>query len=301
MAGSGDAMFCLGIDGGGTGCRAVLADPRGHRLGEGRAGPANIVTDPDGALRSILAAAGAAMAGHCGPHQVVAVLGLAGAQIDGAAARIAAALPFRHGHVVQDLEIAVAGALGPHDGLVAVVGTGSAFARRQGGVLRTLGGWGLALGDEGSGAWIGRALCAEALRALDGRRALTPLLHRTLADHGGGAGLVAFARTARPAEYAALVPGVLSAAARGDAAAQALRQRAAAEVLDALAALQVDPPLPAVLTGGLGPRLLDSAPDGWVLAPAAGGPLEGALAMAAHILSARDTPTSPPRGPRPER
>ena len=32
----------LGIDGGGTGCRAVLADAQGRQLGLGAAGPANI-------------------------------------------------------------------------------------------------------------------------------------------------------------------------------------------------------------------------------------------------------------------
>ncbi|MDE3240946.1 MAG: ATPase, partial [Paracoccaceae bacterium] len=57
----------LGIDGGGTGCRAAVADARGRILGRGKAGPANIVTDPDGARANILAATVAALGSHGSP------------------------------------------------------------------------------------------------------------------------------------------------------------------------------------------------------------------------------------------
>ena len=52
----------LGIDGGGTGCRAALADADGRVIGRGEAAAANIWTDPEGALGNILDAARAAMA-----------------------------------------------------------------------------------------------------------------------------------------------------------------------------------------------------------------------------------------------
>ena len=38
--------FFIGVDGGGTGCRAVVAGSDGAILGSGRSGSANIVTDP---------------------------------------------------------------------------------------------------------------------------------------------------------------------------------------------------------------------------------------------------------------
>ena len=41
------ALF-LGIDGGGTGCRAAVADASGRILGTGVAGPANLTSDPAG-------------------------------------------------------------------------------------------------------------------------------------------------------------------------------------------------------------------------------------------------------------
>ena len=74
----------LGVDGGGTGCRAAVADGSGRVLGQGAGGPANIWTDPDGALASILAAARQALeaaAPRADPADVVAGLGLAGANV----------------------------------------------------------------------------------------------------------------------------------------------------------------------------------------------------------------------------
>ena len=49
-------QYVVGIDGGGTACRAALADRQGRILGRGQAGAANIRTDLPGALANILAA-----------------------------------------------------------------------------------------------------------------------------------------------------------------------------------------------------------------------------------------------------
>ena len=88
----------LGVDGGGSGCRAAVADAAGRVLGHGAAASANIWTDPDGARANILAAAQAAVeAADAGARlgELVAVLGLAGANIAGAAERLAEAAAVR--------------------------------------------------------------------------------------------------------------------------------------------------------------------------------------------------------------
>ena len=46
-------QLILGVDGGGTGCRAAVADLSGHVLGRGEAGAANIASEPDGAAGNI--------------------------------------------------------------------------------------------------------------------------------------------------------------------------------------------------------------------------------------------------------
>jgi hypothetical protein len=55
------------------------------------------------------------------------------------------------------------GALGPGDGTVAAIGTGSFFGRRSGGAYRYLGGWGYQLGDEASGDVVVVILVRSAL------------------------------------------------------------------------------------------------------------------------------------------
>ncbi|MCA3553720.1 MAG: ATPase, partial [Rhodobacter sp.] len=74
------ALF-LGIDGGGTGCRAAVCDDAGRILGEGRAGPSNIASDPDGARANVLAAATRALPAGATLGQLCSVMGLAGANV----------------------------------------------------------------------------------------------------------------------------------------------------------------------------------------------------------------------------
>ena len=50
-------VFVLGIDGGGTSCRAALATLSGGIIGRGKSGPANIRTDLTGARENIVDAA----------------------------------------------------------------------------------------------------------------------------------------------------------------------------------------------------------------------------------------------------
>ncbi len=271
-------MLYLGIDGGGSGCRAALADADGRVLARAEAGPANIASDPAGAAASILAAAGQALAAAGAEAGAVAAgLGLAGANVAGAAARLAAALPFARARIVTDAVTAAMGALGPGDGIVAAIGTGSVHARQRGGAIRQIGGRGLALGDEGSGAWIGRGILARALRAADGLAPMTPLLAALIAEAGGEEEVVAFSLRARPADYAALAPRVL---ASDDPAARALAEAAAAHIAQGVEALQQGAALPVVFLGGLGPTFAARLAGRWPIVPARGSALDGALALA---------------------
>ncbi|MBN2741661.1 MAG: ATPase [Rhodobacteraceae bacterium] len=265
-------MHFLGLDGGGSGCRAVLADQTGRIIGRGSAGPANIASDLAGARHNILTACNQAMAG-VDIVELGAVLGLAGANLGDAAEALAAQLPFQ-ARVVQDVTTSVRGALGKADGIVAAIGTGSVFARQMEGMIHSIGGWGLRLGDEGSGAWIGRALGMAAARASDGFREITPLLRDALSEWDGRAGLIAFSLRATPADWAAYAPRVLNS---DDPAAYEIRDQAEAEIRAALTLLQPESPLPVTWIGGLG-RLL--AVSDWPAQDALGTSLDGALAMA---------------------
>lgn len=270
----------LGIDGGGTGCRAAVADAGGHVLGRGQAGPANIVTDPEGARANILAAAAQALGTHGAPGDLHAVLGLAGANLPDYSARLLKALPFASARVESDVVIALKGALREGDGVVATIGTGSVFAVQQAGRIRAIGGWGLVLGDEASGAWLGRTLLSAALHAEDGLRPMTPLLRAVLTDGGGAAALVDYARTAAPSAFASHAPRLLQAA--DDPAAAEILALADDWIARSIDHLRGDAGLPVTFLGGLGavfagrlrPRYGDA------LRPALGTALDGALWLA---------------------
>lgn len=266
----------LGIDGGGTGCRAAVADATGRILGRGASGPANIASDPDTAAANILTAARAALAEAGGGTIRAAGLGLAGANAAGAPDRLRAALPYNHVAIVTDAITAIKGALGSADGIVAALGTGSVFASQRGGIIRQIGGRGLALGDEGSGAWIGRALLAQTLRAVDGFTPFTPLLATILAEYGSPDAIVAFSLSARPADFATLAPRVLGSS---DPAATAIAAQATADTAEAIAVLQSAPALPVTFLGGLGPAFAVRLPH-LPQRPALGTALDGALLLA---------------------
>lgn len=246
----------LGIDGGGTSCRAALATADGRVVGRAKAGPANIMTDLEGSRDSIVEAARRAFADAgrdpAGVAETPAVLGLAGTNVGGLGERLKAILPFRESVVESDAAIALEGALGEHDGAIAIVGTGSIFVSRKAGRIQTIGGWGFLLGDLGSGARIGRDLLQETLLAHDDIHAGSPLADIVLRKFDGDPrAIVKFGAGARPADFGALAPLVFEHADHGDTAAGRVLARALGDIEEALDALQLVPGDRLCLLGGL--------------------------------------------------
>lgn len=257
-------MYVLGIDAGGTKTLAYLAAPDGTVVAEGRAGGANLQASGELEVEKALhAAVDAATAGGQAPAAVC--LGMAGMDRPGDAATARAVmrrLGFRVPTlVVNDALLALTAGAGHGPGLVIVSGTGSiAYGRDAVHRAARAGGWGFAVGDEGSAYWIGRRALAAVLRGADGRGPSTSLTPLVL-EHVG----VARADALVPAIYAqglrreliAALGGVVGKAhAAGDAVAGAILERAADEL--ALAAAAVAERLvlrgesfPTLLSGGL--------------------------------------------------
>jgi glucosamine kinase len=278
------AVF-IGIDGGGSGCRAIVAGANGVILAQAEAGPANIATDPDGALRSILHCAETACRQVFGSdtggqiRRARAGLGLAGANARGAAERLATSLPFARCRIETDALTAARGALGHEDGIVAALGTGSVFVRQQNRRLQQFGGWGIVLGDEGSGARLGRAALARAVLAVDGRVPMTPYLDRLIDQNGGPEGVVSFSLVARPADLARLAPDII---ASDDPSCRAIWAESVSDVAGMLAFLRRDTALPVTFVGGLGAPTGAALPD-LPQSPAKGTALDGALMLAREL------------------
>lgn len=272
--------FFLGIDGGGSGCRAALADVDGIVLAQAEGGPANIASDLDTATANILAITRDVLRQRAlAPDMpgLSVAMGLAGANIPSCATQFRARLPFTRLRIDTDATTALKGALHDGDGIVAAIGTGSVFVRQLAGVAHSIGGRGLVLGDEGSGAWMGRALLSASLRAVDGFAALTPLLQSVLDELGGDGGVMAFGTTAVPADYARFARRIADS---DDPAAREIMARASADIAASIALLQPAAPLPLVFLGGLGARFAPRFAADWTIQPPLGSGVDGALWLA---------------------
>ncbi len=283
--------FVLGIDGGGTSCRAAVATAQGTILGRARAGAANIRTDLTGARSSIVEAAERAFA-EAGLDAAAiagtpAVLGLAGANVGTYSQQLAAILPFSHSRVESDALIALEGALGARDGAIAILGTGTAYMLRRGEEARTVGGWGFLVGDQGSGARIGRDLLEETLLAHDGIRPASPLTAEILAVfRNDPRDVVEWTTNAKPGDFGGFAPKVFEHAQRGDKVATFIVERATAEIERSIGVLGLAGEEPLALLGGLAPLFaprLSPALRGRLVEPAQDA-LGGAVQMAARLF-----------------
>lgn len=250
----------LGIDGGGTSCRAALADLDGEILGRAKSGPANIRTDLTGARANIVEAARLAFIDAGRDPALIpetpALLGLAGSNVGTYRQQLEAILPFRRSAVESDALIALEGALGEADGAIAVLGTGTAFMVRHDGQVRTVGGWGFLIGDQGSGGRIGRDLLEETMLAYDNIRGASPLTQALLAVfRNNPRDVVEFTTTAKPGDFGGFAPMVFEYAARGDAVGERILARAVADIEDSLGVLDLRAADPLCLLGGLAPLL----------------------------------------------
>ncbi len=280
-------VYLLGVDGGGTRCRARLCSFSGKTLGEGLAGPANIRIGLEESFAAIERATSECLsAGRLasGEHDIVACLAMAGAGDPIALAALKRYKhPFQRVVFTTDAHAACVGAHGGRDGGVIIVGTGSVAEAVVKGRHHRIGGWGFPVSDEGSGAWLGCELIRRVLWAHDGRRDWTDLLsHISKQFEQEPYAIVRWMSTAKPRDFGNLAPLVVLYAREHDAAGVELMRLAAAHIdvlADRLMALGA-PRL--ALSGGLA-----SSIEPWLgdltrsrLVPAEADALAGAVELA---------------------
>jgi glucosamine kinase len=159
--------------------------------------------------------------------------------------------PFRAAVITTDAHAACVGAHGGKDGGVIIAGTGAVAWATINGKTYRIGGWGLPVSDEGSGAWLGSEVLRRVLWARDGRTAWTPLLRTVFADFSNDPhAIVGWTATASPRDFGAFAPRVAEYARNEDRAAVELMQMAAAHI-DSLAARLIELGVPRLsLVGG---------------------------------------------------
>lgn len=165
--------YYLGIDGGGTKTTCAVGD-ESRLLATATAGPSNVVRVGEAQARKSLqqAVRQACAAAGIAPGQVaytcVGGSGAARPELAEIVRRSLAEILATPIDVVGDMQIALEAAFDTGPGVIVIAGTGSiAYGRdRQGRTVRA-GGWGFAIGDEGSAHWIGRAAVSAVLRTAD--------------------------------------------------------------------------------------------------------------------------------------
>ena len=285
-------LLLLGVDGGGTRCRARLSTSHGIVLAEAVSGPANLRLGLERSFSAVIDAAAQclrnAALGESKMSRVVACLALAGASEPAhAAAAEAHEHPFQQIIITTDAHAACVGAHGGRDGGIIIAGTGTIGWAMVQGEIHRIGGWGLPISDEGSGAWLGSELLRRVLWARDGRVRWTPLLRSVFANFQRDPHVILdWAAHAQPSDFGSYAPSIVAHAARRDTAAIELMSLAAGHI-DALAAQLIDCGADRLsLVGGLASSLrswLSPATQSYLIEPA-GDALTGALALARGVV-----------------
>lgn len=258
--------YLIGVDGGGTGTRAVVARADGSLLGQGSAGPSALGQGVPKAWSAITSAIQEAFSGSGealpGWDRCALCAGLSGASI---AAWRQSFFELNPGFSQLMLETdAFAILLGAHDarpGAIVAAGTGSVGeALHRDGERRRASGWGFPVGDEGSGAWLGLRAMRHAQCVMDGR-AEGGLLAQRIFEECGRDRLALQDWCSRAAQYAyaQLAPLVFECAKR-DPAAEALLNDAAQALADIARAIDPTGELPLAVTGTIGQRLAERLP-----------------------------------------
>jgi glucosamine kinase len=208
--------FFLGIDGGGTKCKARLEDAQGNLLAEAISGPANAARNLTGSVKAVLEASEKAIAKAnikgLSLNRIHAGIGLAGINIPQVKQEfLKQKLPFASWHTTTDLHIACVGAHLGQDGAIVIVGTGSSGIAIHNGQHLEIGGHGFVVGDKGSGAWLGKMAISHCLETLDGIAPNSLLSEQVmrLLDCDNAYDLVNLTLEAKPAFYASIAPLIL--------------------------------------------------------------------------------------------
>lgn len=296
-----ESRYFLGVDGGGTGCRARLTDASGNVLGEGVAGPANLALGIEVAVNSVMEAVYQALKlaqlGTVQLKRTHAGLGMAAANVPKHREALEkATLPFMSVTIRSDAETACLGAHSGNDGGILILGTGSQGVVYRNGAFSTVGGWGFALSDSGSGSILGRAAVRRAFLAHEGIESSSLLtrevMHRFDFDL---AAMLDWAEKAKPSDWADFARLVFAHAKQADEVALELVRESADAAERMLGRMQAMGATRICLMGGLAQPIMPYLSHRFnnVIVKPEGDAMDGALLLARAKAGNRDKQRSP--------
>jgi len=229
----------LAIDAGGTKTRCLLAD-ESQVLGRATTGSVKLMrvgeAEASARLQAMLTEVSLA-AGFALSEVTQTCIGIAGLTIEAVRQWAEREIGKSVGGsllLAGDEEIALDGAFRGGPGILIIAGTGSnVLGRAADGAMYQAGGWGPALGDEGSGFWIGQEALRAGFWAKD--RGIQTNLLTEIGEFWGAKSLgeIVEMANARPGpDFPALTPVVVRCAEAGDELAAAVLERAGVELAE---------------------------------------------------------------------
>jgi len=262
-------MYFLGLDGGASSTKCLVADEKGEVVGFGRAGPSNHLHGEEGVARLKRALRGSineATEELNGNSLDTICLGLTGVDSTGPNRELVInivknIIQAKNVILEEDIKIALAAASINQPGIVVYGGTGAnAYGKGREGNEVNVGGWGYIIDDKGAGYDIGRQALRKSFRYFDGRGRKTSLLKKIKA-HFDCETAQELKRTVYRddglprQEIASLSTIVKKEADQGDPAAQNILKQAGVELsqlaLTALRELCPEESLPVYTAGGV--------------------------------------------------
>ncbi len=276
--------YLVGIDGGGTSCRARVIDHKSNLIAEGRSGSANILLGAEPALDAIIDALLDAGIEESQFESLHIGAALAGAEQKSAwDAFMGQPHPFASMTLNTDAYGACLGAHQRQDSAIMIAGTGSCGILLNQGQQHVVGGREFPISDQGSGAVMGLRLIQQTLLAHDEIRPHTPLTLHVLEHFNQDIdAIVDWSKSALPKDYGQFSPQIFSLAKQCDPLAIELLTQTAQDIEMFLWALHKRGARQICLMGGIAERIqawLTPAIQEFIV-PAKGDAMDGALMLA---------------------
>ncbi len=300
-------QLVFGADGGGTKTLGLVSDLDGNIIARHTVGASNpnVVGFEAAAANIVELLNNTCAAANCNPADLRSiVLGLSGAGRQDARKQLQELIKQHTGMALPvtidtDARIGLEGAFNGAPGIVIIAGTGSVvIGKAADGSTTMIGGWGRALGDEGSGFYLGLE-ALKSLRLYYDKRGGSEMLASAIASEFGlnSRERIIGAVYQEKFEFSTLAPVVVACADKGDAMALSILKTGATELAEQARVLAgrlgIKGTIPVAFFGGLIERdniyssmLKDSVahllPASEVRKPAKS-PAEGAIIMAINL------------------
>lgn len=250
--------YWVGIDGGGTKCRASIYNNKSQLLGQGLGGSANPVNGLEQTQASINHAIAQAIEDaklNCKPEQLIVGAGLAGLHLPSQQKIMQESPhPFHSLHLTTDIHTAVIGAHHGADGAAIILGTGFSALGLVNKKQISIGGYGFPINATCSGSWFGLELVKAVLLDIDNIGPKTSMTQAVFSDEDV-ISLATRMNNAPPVEFAKYAPLAFIHADNGDEVAISLLKQGA-EFINCVIRSLISKGVPKIaFIGGVAPHI----------------------------------------------